>query len=129
MHPVDVLDSRIQNLVLLAQKRNDAGVAQANLSLSVVHAFIRQALQTDGERPALKLLERVASIAADIGAIRVFLLYGVDPLKAVPVEEFRTTVALHNKRWPQIVEHVNDQRKKIRRLVQAKAQRKSGKSR
>src|SRR6202795_4449831 len=41
IHPVDVLDSRIQNLHLLPEKRTEAGVAQAGLSVDVVHAFIR----------------------------------------------------------------------------------------
>jgi hypothetical protein len=36
----------------------------------------------------LKLLERIADIASDIAAVRVFLLFGIDPLKAVPLEDF-----------------------------------------
>lgn len=54
MHPLDVLDSRIQNLEALAQKRNATGIAQARLAMDVVRAFIRQQIAADGERPALK---------------------------------------------------------------------------
>src|ERR1700683_3343835 len=32
IHPIDVLDSRIQNLHLLPEKRTDAGIAQARLA-------------------------------------------------------------------------------------------------
>ncbi len=116
IHPIDVLDSRIQNLHLLPDKRTDAGIAQARLAVDVARAFIRQEVATRDERTGLKLLERVADIAADIAAVRVFLLYGIDPLKGVPLEDFRTTSALHKVRWPQIVAEVGEKRESLRRL-------------
>jgi hypothetical protein len=116
MHPVDVLDSRIQNLHLLAAKRNEAGKAQARLAVAVVAAFIRDVIQSKGEKAALKLLERVAEIASDFAAVRVFLLYDIDVMAAVPIAEFRTTSTLHTKRWPQLSAHVDAQREKARRL-------------
>ncbi|TAK53137.1 MAG: hypothetical protein EPO25_11615 [Gammaproteobacteria bacterium] len=118
LHPIDVLDSRIQNLHLLTEKRTDAGVAQARLAVDVVRAFLRQEIARRGERPGLKLLERIAAIAADIAAVRVFLLFGIDPLRAVPLEEFRTTSALHRVRWPQIVAEVGEKRETLRELAQ-----------
>lgn len=117
IHPVDVLDSRIQNLHLLPEKRNDAGIAQARLALGVVRAFIAREVGTRGERVGLKLLERLAEMAIDIAAVRVFLLYGIDPLEAVPLEQFRTTTALHKGRWPQILAEVTRKRESIRRLA------------
>src|ERR1700732_5055517 len=116
IHPIDVLDSRIQNLHLLPEKRTDAGIAQARLAVDVARAFIRQEIATRGERAGLKLLERAADIAGDIAAVRVFLLYGVDPLRAVPLEDFRTTSALHKVRWPQIVREVAQKRESRRKL-------------
>ena len=117
MHPIDVLDSRIHNLVLLPEKRNATGIAQGQLAIAMVRAFMAREIETRGERSTLKLLERVAAIAAEPGAVRVFLLYGIDPLAAVPLEEFRTTPALHTRRWPQITAEVDAQREKIRRLM------------
>ena len=116
IHPIDVLDSRIQNLHLLPEKRTDAGIAQARLGVDVVRAFIRQEVATRDERAGLKLLERVADIAGDMAAVRVFLLYGVDPLNSVPLDDFRTTSALHKVRWPQIVAEVGEKRESLRRL-------------
>ncbi len=116
IHPIDVLDSRIQNLHLLPEKRTDAGIAQARLAVDVARAFIRQEVATRDERAGLKLLERVAEIAGDMAAVRVFLLYGIDPLKGVPLEDFRTTTALHKVRWPQIVAEVGEKRESLRRL-------------
>ena len=116
IHPIDVLDSRIQNLHLLPEKRTDAGIAQARLAVDVAREFIRQEVATRGERVGLKLLERIADIAADIAAVRVFLLYGIDPLQAVPLEDFRTTSALHKVRWPQIVAEASQKRESLRKL-------------
>jgi len=121
LHPIDVLDSRIQNLHLLPEKRTDAGVAQAHLAVGVARAFIRQEVGTRGERVGVKLLERVAEIAGDIAAVRVFLLYGIDPLEAVPVEDFRTTSALHKVRWPQIISEVAAKRQTSQRLASRSA--------
>jgi hypothetical protein len=117
IHPVDVLDSRIQNLHLLPEKRTEAGIAQARLAIAVVRAFIAQEVTRLGERGALKLLERVGEMAGDIAAVRVFLLYGIDPLEAVPLEAFRTTPALHKVRWPQIVGEADRKRETLRKLT------------
>src|ERR1700722_1493868 len=117
IHPIDVLDSRIQNLHLLPEKRTDAGIAQARLAVDVVRAFIRQEVATRDQRADLKLLERVADIAGDMASVRVFLLFGVDPLNGVPLDDFRTTSALHKARWPQIVAEVGEKRESLRRLT------------
>jgi hypothetical protein len=116
IHPIDVLDSRIQNLHLLAEKRTAAGIAQANLAVDVVRAFIRREIETHGERVGLKLLERVAEISSDIAAVRVHLLYDVDPVAAVPIEDFRMTSALHKTRWPQILAEIGQKRETMRSL-------------
>lgn len=116
IHPIDVLDSRIQNLHLLPEKRTDAGIAQALLAVDVARAFIRQMVAARDERAGLKLLERVADVAGDIAAVRVFVLYGIDPLKSVPLEDFRTTSALHKVRWPQIIAEVGEKRESLRKL-------------
>jgi hypothetical protein len=128
IHPIDVLDSRIQNLHLLPDKRTDAGIAQARLAVDVVRAFIRREVATRDERAGLKLLERVADIAGDFAAVRVFLLYGIDPLKGVPLEDFRTTSALHKVRWPQIVAEVGEKRESLRRLSSKSARTRSAPS-
>lgn len=120
IHPVDVLDSRIQNLHLLPEKRTDAGISQARLALGVVRAFITREIAEHGERVGLRLLERVADMARDIAAVRVFLLYGIDPLQAVPLEQFRTTASLHKLLWPQILEEVSRKRDSMRRLAAAR---------
>src|SRR5262249_5054144 len=63
IHPIDVLDSRIQNLHLLPEKRTNVGIAQARLAVDMARAFIAEEISEHGERAGLKLLERVADIA------------------------------------------------------------------
>ncbi len=117
MHPIDVLDSRIQNLALIPAKRTPAGISQARLAIDAARAFVNADIDERGERKALPLLERIAVMAADSGALRVFLQYDIDPLLAVPIEEFRTTTALHTRRWPQIVAALARKREKLRRQL------------
>lgn len=121
IHPIDVLDSRIQNLHLLPEKRTNAGIDQARLAVNVARAFIREEVAARGERVGLKYLERVADIASDIAAVRVFLLYDIDPLQAVPLEDFRTTSALHKVRWPQIIADVMGKRESLKKLASRRA--------
>lgn len=120
IHPIDVLDSRIQNLHLLPEKRTRAGIAQAKLAVDVARAFIRQQISARSERSGLKLLERVVEIARETAAVQVFLLYGIDPLEAVPLEDFRTTPALHKLRWPRIVADVGAKRAALGQLASAR---------
>ncbi len=57
------------------EKRTAAGIAQGQLAVDVARAFIRQEVAARDERSGLRLLERVAEIASEIAAVRVFLLW------------------------------------------------------
>ncbi len=115
MHPIDVLDSRIQNLHLQPTKRTEAGFAQARLAIAMVSAFIRTEVSAQGERLALKQLERVVAMADDYAAILVFVLYGIDVLQAVPLDAFPKTPEL--RRWPQVVARAESQRASLAKLA------------
>ncbi len=117
MNPIDVLDSRIQNLHLLPAKRTEAGFAQARLAIAMVSTFIRTEASAQGERPALKQLERIVAMADDYAAILVFVLYDIDVLQAVPLDAFAATPELHRRRWPQVVTRVNAQRAALAKLA------------
>lgn len=114
IHPVDVLDSRIQNLELLREKRNAMGIAQARLAIEVVKEYMKSVIDSEGDRAGLKLLERVAGMAQETRALRVNLRHGIDPLIAVPIDSFRMTPALQSRRWPQIVQEVEQKRVALR---------------
>jgi len=101
MHPVDCLESRICNLHLLPSKQNEIGLAQARLSIKIVHAFIRKVAASGEERHALKLTEHVGRLARSRPAAQVSGRYDINILDAIPVDilpaEFR------DKQWPRLV--------------------------
>jgi hypothetical protein len=117
MHPVDVLASRIANLQVLPAKRTPAGFAQARLAIDMVAAFIREQIKSRGARAGLTLLERVVGIAEDHSGLLVFVLYGIDVLKAAPMDAFLETPELHSGRWPQVLAEVGRQRASLAKLA------------
>ena len=70
LHPMDVLQGRLDNLYSLAEKQNEQGVAQLELAVTTLRAFIAQEAtrgrgdDVAGRRPVvLKHLGRVAAMA------------------------------------------------------------------
>jgi len=100
MHPVDCLQSRLANLRLLPEKRNAVGVAQAKLAIRILRATIERYLKEGHGRFALELAERVGDLARTKEVASVQKEYGIDPLKAIPLQampgEFK------EKQWPRI---------------------------
>ena len=112
LHPLDVLESRLQNLLLIPEKRHAAGIAQAHLAVRIANAFLARRIEEGaGAREVLDAIERIGQIATNKRLIGVMLDYEVDILSAVPFEkvdhaEFRA------KRWPQITQAVQELRRK-----------------
>lgn len=115
IHPLDLLASRLHNLASLPEKRNDQGVAQARLAISVARAFIAHARSTLEERDVFPFVEEVRRIALNKKLGRVYYEYGFDVLSAVPVEMFKNEYFL-SKRWPQIQALVAEQRESQAKL-------------
>ena len=60
-------------------------------------------------------IERVAQIAASKRLTGVMLDYNFDVLSAVPIERIENS-AFQTKRWPRIMQTVDEQRRKCQRL-------------
>jgi hypothetical protein len=103
LHPVDVLTSRLKNLQHLLEKQNEVGVAQAHLAIKITSAFIGTLLATPHRRELLMWVEHVARIALDKSLGNTLDRYGLDPLKAIPVEDIEVP-EFKAKRWPQLIE-------------------------
>ncbi len=101
MHPVDCLESRISNLHLLPAKRNEIGVAQARLSIDIVHAFIAKIVSSEGVRHALDLAEHVGKLARSTAAGQVRGKFDINVLDAIPVRMLPR--AFQEKQWPLLV--------------------------
>jgi hypothetical protein len=125
LHPLDVLESRLQNLLLIPEKRHAAGIAQTHLAVRVANAFLARRIKEGAStREVLDAIERIAQIATNKRLTGVMLDYDVDILSAVPFEkvvhaEFRT------KRWPQITQAVQERQRKYQqqRVRRARSRR------
>ena len=60
LHPLDVLESRLQNLLLIPKKRHAAGIAQAHLAVRIANAFLAGRIEEGASaREVLDAIERI----------------------------------------------------------------------
>lgn len=126
MHPVDCLESRLANLHLLPDKRNDVGFAQARLAVRIVRAMIEKVIKSGETRHALRLVERVGDISRTQAAFAASANYGIDVLEAVPEELLPQ--GFREKRWPQLKAAARRKARKAKSQERTKpsAQRRGG---
>jgi len=101
LHPLDVLASRLHNIAEIPDKRNDKGVAQAELAIQIAGAFLRDTLAHGSERELFNQVERIRIIVTQDPVAEVCRQFALDVLSCVPLaqignENFRV------RRWPQI---------------------------
>jgi hypothetical protein len=103
LHPLDVLESRLQNLATLPAKQNAFGVAQAKLAVQVAGAFIGHSL-AEAQRPRVvfQAIKRVAQLALDSRLAQTTFEHDIDVLSAVPVEQI-STPEFRERRWPRVL--------------------------
>jgi hypothetical protein len=117
LHPLDVLDSRMQNLARLPQKRTVQGIAQAHLAIEVARAHVEDILRSEGATTRFNhAINRLAQIAQDRDLQETFIRYGLDVLGCVPVSEVPPGV-FHAKRWPQILKETARVRARRQKLL------------
>lgn len=109
LHPLDVLESRLWNVRILASKRTSQYIAQVTLAINVAAQYFEQLLREQSTRQLLKGAERIGKIARDARLAAEFNGYGFDVLQAVPVDRFPSR-EFQTKRWPQIVRAAEQRR-------------------
>ena len=73
------------------REENAGGVSQARLAIDVARAFIGAEIDERGERKRCSGSRESSRLSVDERALGVFVRYAIDPLLAVPLEDFRTT--------------------------------------
>src|ERR1700736_5069235 len=64
LHPLDVLESRLQNLLLIPEKRHAEGIAQTHLAVRIANAFLLRRIEEGAStREILDVIERIGQIA------------------------------------------------------------------
>lgn len=106
MHPLDVLQSRIENLARLPDKQTTEGVDQAKLSVAVARAYIEAiAAEPDGQRLALKAIEHVVRIGKSSAGRKASREFGIEFLPAIPAHVIKNESFLA-QRWPRIIKEL-----------------------
>lgn len=105
LHPLDVLASRLHNLAEIPEKRNDKGVAQAELAISIAGEFLRDTLAHRTERELFNQIERIRIIATNDKIASICRQYALDVLSCVPLDQI-TNENFKNLRWPKIQREV-----------------------
>jgi hypothetical protein len=101
LHPLDVLASRLHNLAEIPEKRNDKGVAQAELAVRIAGAFLRDDIAHRTERELFNPIERIRTIVTNDAIAPLCRQYALDVLSCVPLDRI-TNERFRNIRWPQI---------------------------
>jgi hypothetical protein len=100
MHPVDVLKSRIHNLIKLPEKRNPIGLAQAQLAIEVAASYLQQAVAAENWRLAYQVIEAIVEIAEHNDGVLAFHNFGLDVTTAIRPEQLPDI--FQERRWTQI---------------------------
>jgi hypothetical protein len=120
LHPLDVLESRLQNLLLIPAKRHAGGIAQAHLAIGIAKSFLIHLIEEkSGRRLLFDAIERIAQIATNKRPTGVMLDYHIDVFAAIPIEQIEHDT-FRTKRWPKILQTVQEQK---RRYLQRKTNR------
>jgi len=110
MHPLDVLQGRLENVHGLSAKQDEHGVAQLRLAIDIVQKFVadiasQEAASAGGSRRpvGLRHLARIEAMALSDAGRKVALRYGVyvaDAIDPAPVAHIEPFVS---KKLPQIL--------------------------
>jgi hypothetical protein len=96
MHPLHVLDSRVQNAAGLLEEKGPHVVTQAVWAVDVAREAIRRVLRHPAERERLgTLIRQVHTLARSRAGRQVLHQHGIEVLDAVPVEEIRLAAPVH----------------------------------
>jgi hypothetical protein len=101
LHPLDVLASRLHNLAEIPEKRNDKGVAQAELAIRIAGAFLRDTIAHRSERELFNQIERIRIIVTKDTISAICRHFALDVLSCVPIAQIRNE-NFKTVRWPQI---------------------------
>lgn len=96
MHPLHVLDSRVQNAVGLLETKGPHVVTQAIWAVDVAREAIRRVLRQPDESQRLgTLIRQVHNLARSRAGRQLLRQHGIEVLDAVPIEEIRVAAPAH----------------------------------
>ena len=110
MHPLDVLQGRLENVYGLSDKQDEHGVAQLQLAIDIVRKFVadiasREAAGADNtSRPvALRHLQRIETLALSDAGRKVAKRYQVHVADAIELGPVAHIKSFMSKKLPQLL--------------------------
>ena len=96
MHPLHVLDSRVQNAVGLLEAKGPHVVTQAIWAVDVAREAIRRVLRMPAETERLGgFIRQVHNLARSRAGRRILYQHGIEVLDAIPMKEIRVSAPAH----------------------------------
>lgn len=121
MHPVLLLETRLQNTVGVLARQDPTSLRRLLAAALICRDHIARAAGVD-PRAALNMIERVADIFSSDNATRVWLDHGID--LSIPLQPYAGLPAEFEAiRLPQLQSHLTREREHLRAL---RSQRESG---
>jgi hypothetical protein len=124
MHPIDVLQGRLENVYGLSAKQNEHGVAQLRLAIDIARTFVGDIASqeatgaNDSARPVvLRHLTRLESLALSDAGRKVAKRYGVHVADAIDPGPVIHIKSFMSKKLPQLLNLMSAARRtELRRL-------------
>ena len=113
LHPLDMLESRLRNILIQNSQQAAVRVAQASLAISVTGSYLRSIIE-DGtdKRVIYDVLERIAKIVLNRRLAEVCVQHDLYPLLAVPTPIIPGDEVL-SRRLQQVLKQAGELKKKI----------------
>lgn len=105
LHPLLLLENKINNLALYPGKRTVAGIGQADMAIRIAKAYLSRLVE---EREQLTAMERVARYAGREGACFAHKAFSLDVLHALPDAPLNGNFTA--VRLPQLIAHIEERR-------------------
>lgn len=98
MHPLHVLDSRVQNAAGLLGEKGPHVLTQARWAIQVARAAILRVLGHTGEEERLgAMVQQVYALARSRAGKQLMREHGIETLQAVPIDEIRAKAPQHER--------------------------------
>jgi hypothetical protein len=118
MHPLDVLQGRLENVYGLVEKQDEHGIAQLQLAIAMVRKFLADITSQEAERKhivehpvALRHLRRIEGLALSDAGRKVAKRYNVHVADAIDPTPFLHIESFAVKKLPQLLLLMSAERK------------------
>jgi hypothetical protein len=117
MHPLDVLQGRLENLYGLIEKQDEHGIAQLQLAVATVREFLKDTASQEAERQAagertvsLRHVRRIESLALSDAGRKVAKRYHVHVADAIDPTPLLHVKSFGAKKLPQLLRLMSSER-------------------